>query len=499
MRRFKILGVIGICFCLLTACNSGKIDYPVKEDVKNDIQTYISELIDQEAKINYFQQNEIEEDGEELVITCAVSYESPQNSYKDEFILTYERSGKQWELSKCRVNTEYDGRSAVSTQKEEKVDQSEAQEEIKQTEEQQKVTSESEKAEVVDGEVSNELKDFTFQLEGIVYQLPVPYQVMRDNGWELDTYSGKYTEETELDANSYTWVYLTNGVVRINADIINMSGDTRILRDCTIGSLTIYAKNNLDFKVSKGIGCTSTKDEVEAAFGTPSSSSSGDGYQQMKYSLDIWQYTTFYFSENKIDNSIEIKNYAVLESDVTEVSDEIPEYLAAYKVPETLGDDVTEPVFELDGVLYRLPCPISVFTDNGWQIKSDSIASLGAGNHSNGGLEIQKGDYKLDLGLMNFSKKAALSKNCAVYQINIYQYKNNLPDDLINLPGGIGLASTLEEVGEVYHTFEKYEGTTSVSYTYNSQNGTKSLRYHFSLDPNFESKTITIRNENWDY
>lgn len=486
MEQIKRILIILMCLHLLTACGMAKIENPTKDTVKKDIQAYISELIDEDAEIQYLQQNEIEEEGDELVISCAVSYGSIENSYKDEFILTYVKSGKTWELSRCKVNAEYDGRSV-------KKNEEEPGEEEQETEEVKK----AEKDSVI--QMSDDLSKFQFELEGVVYELPIPYQKMVENGWELDTYSGKYTEESELDANSYTWVYLTNGAVRINADIINMSGDTRMLKDCTIGSITIYAKNNLDFKVAKGIGCTSSKEEVEAAFGTPTGSSSGDGYQQMKYSLDTWQYTSFYFSDDKINNNIEIKNYTAIESDETEVTDEVPEYLASYKKPETLGDDVTETVFELDGVLYRLPCTISSFTENGWEVTSDSVGSLGAGNHAYGGLRIQKGDYKLDIGLYNFSKKAALSENCAVYQISIDSYKDRFPGDFVKLPGGISLASSPEDVASVYSAFEKNEGTNSVSYNYSSDNYAKSIKYYFSLDPNYISRNITIKNENWDY
>lgn len=495
MRRLKILIVIMNCIWLLAACGSAKPEQPGKDTVKEDVQEYISELVDKDAVIRYFQESDVKENEDELAVTCVVSYESPEVSYKDEFILTYGLSEKEWQLTKCRINSDFSGKSEERLESEEAGEKTADREE---TEKQQKQTETKAAPAETAQEVEN-LSDFAFELEGVTYKLPVPYETMLSNGWKLDTYSSNYNEDTELNANSSIWTHLTNGVVRIEADIINMSGDTKLLKDCTVGSITVVAENNLDFKIAKGIGCTSSKEEVEAAFGIPSSSNSGDGYQSMRYDMDYQQFTKFYFSDNTVKNSIQLNNYIALQSDTTEIIDERPDYLNAYTMPSQLSADITSTEFLLDGALYQLPCPLSAFTENGWEIKSDNIGSLGAGNHASYGIKIKKGEYTLDLGLYNFSKKAAFSKNCSVYQISFSSYGDKLPGDLVKMPGGLSLASTADEVSTVCSTFEKNESNNAVSYTYDSDNNTKRIKYYFSLEPRFQYLEITIQNAVWSY
>ena len=177
---------------------------------------------------------------------------------------------------------------------------------------------------------------------------------------------------------------------------------------------------------------------------------------------------------------------------------QIREKLSTYKAPKKLGTDITATVFELDGALYQLPCPLSAFTDNGWTVSSKDYDSLGAGNYGYSCVKITKGDNKIYLGMINLSKKAAYIEDCAVYKVEFdpSYYMKNAPDDYVKMPNDITFATTQEEIAKICSTYSKNEGTSSTSYTYEDSNYTVEIKYYFYDE---EKIRISIENKNWNY
>lgn len=497
----KILLLIS-CITLgsLTGCGAKLPDEPGKEVVEADIQEYIQELIDSDAEIQYLQESDSIIENDELSITCVVSYSSEEIAYRDEFLITYEVSDKEWELSKCRVNSDYSEKS-----KESLVEIAEVTEETTETSEEESVVEESSEESVSHQtgtvQMSDNLEDFTFELEGIVYQLPVKYSVLKENGWHLDVYHDE-SEDDEILANSYEFYNITNGIVSLNVDIINMSGDVRMMKDCSVGAISIDTKNNLDFKMAKGITGLSTVDEIQEAFGIPSSSNAGNGYQSLTYKVADYQAVRFYIDEeHSANNNIVLQCYKMTEDDVVEIKDEVPEYFASYVAPKVLGDAVTDTIFELDGVLYRLPCPISEFINNGWKISSANVENVGAGNREFNAVILSKDNYKFNVGLWNYGKKAAYLHNCAVYDVSFYSnYMEGAPADYVKFSGGLCLGSTFDEVDQVCGEFTKNDYDDYASFTYNSSDYTEKVWYSvYKETSNYSNTAIELKNEIWNY
>ena len=77
---------------LVTACGGGKTpDAPSDADLKKDVQEYITEVVDESAKISNFR---VEDSGEGKNDTyeanCIVTYANDTMQYVDEFDLSYE-------------------------------------------------------------------------------------------------------------------------------------------------------------------------------------------------------------------------------------------------------------------------------------------------------------------------------------------------------------------------------------------------------------------------
>lgn len=497
----RLLAVALAILLMLPGCASMKqhLEPPEKETIQGDITRYIQSLVDPGATItDFFLEASNEEEDGSLAVTCVAVYESSVSRYIDQFTVRYTDEDGAWEQSTISINTDYDGRL-----QEEKLQN---EEEAGNTEEASEISAEAENEKPAEttsaGTVSDELSDFMFYLEGTVYQLPLPYQVFKNLGWSIkETSYDPVYEDTEMSANSYTLATLTNGRVEIGVSFINLSGNVKQVKDCNIGEISIEARDNLDFYIAGGIDCMSTAEEITAQYGTPTQMSTYDDYSYYTYEFDSYVRARFsVYNTNTTYNTIELRNFVAGATDETEISDERPAYLDSYTAPSSLGTDPTKTRFQLDGVLYEIPCPITEFLNNGWEITYDSVGSLGGGNDAYG-VTITKGDYDISLSVANFGKQQVAVKNCAVTEVEFNGYRfEDCPDTYLQFPNYLHINSTTADLDSLGTGLEKSENSafSSVRYQYETDDYSTRIVYYFDLD-DYDYRSITIRNENWSY
>ena len=483
MKRLFSLLLAVVMLLGLAACSA--VEEPGTEMYKADTQEYISDILDETAEISIFEKKSSNVDGDKLTVVCVAMYSGEAGESKGEFTLTYVKNGKTWSLDKCRVDLGEDNGEAQGSDN---------------AGEDTTPATEATNPPAPSGPValSDNWKDFTFSLGGVVYKLPTAYQNFADQGWKIDGTRSKMTEDDTVPGYTHTYLYLTNGAVYFSADIINMSGNARAVKDCDIGGITIQANDNLDLKLAGNIGCLSTVEEIQTAFGTPSNINNSTDYSSLKYEADNYISMSFYiYTSNTTYNEITLRNFVATERDVTTPKEERPAYLDTYVAPTELGDDIKSTRFILDGAVYQLPCPLDAFTNNGWTVKNDSIGKLGAWNDESG-VTIVKGDYKVYLTMINLSDFETYTKNCAVSAVSIegYYFKD-APKDIAKLPGGTTLWSAVKDVQDLYKDFEFYEGSYSTSFTYEDDAYTMKVRYSFAKEDKYG--TFEIKNKNWDY
>lgn len=499
----KLICLVLVCLMAFSICGcsgSKTVNAPSAATMKQDIQDYIKEMIDPSAVIDIFENTETKEDGNKITAECTALFTGSAGQQKGLFTLTYVMGLDDWILDKCRVRLEENGTPAKTeapTETEPLPETTGAPATEAPTEAPTAAPTEAPtEAPAQASGLSDDWKDFTFELSGHTYTLPARYSEFVANGWTIDQTYGNVKEDSEISANSYASIYLTNGAVRFNAQLVNMSGNVRAAADCDIGEIDVRAQNNLGLKLAKGITILSTVDEVKAAYGMPESMSSYEDYDTLRYSVGSYNYMNFYIYKTRTtSNSVTLKNFVATERDNTEVSDERPAYLDTYRPPEKLGSDVKATVFELDGVVCQLPCPMDVFLNNGWEVKSDSIGYLGAGN-KNTGITLKKGDLILYIGIKNFSKTAQYSKDCAVYYVD-FNHKYFPDDEHLKLPGGRTLSSTEEEVMETYKDFDLYESTSSYYKTLTYETKDYNLRVKYILSE--YGNEFQMENRTWSY
>lgn len=345
-------------------------------------------------------------------------------------------------------------------------------------------------------EMSDKLFDFTFSLDGVVYQLPCSYQTFTDNGWTIS--SNGYSSKTMIGGKKYDSFYMSKDGHKVMVYVYNYSGNAKKIEDCKIGGVMCEPSYGSEFVIAKEVTPLSGVELVKEAFGIPNSSNSGNSYESISYYNNInTNRIRFYFNlDNNEYSSIEMRNFVETEDDVTETNEEMPEYLLSYVEPSELGEDMLSSVVYLEGDLYQLPAPVSCFIENGWKIIEHS-GSVEAGGTSS--VRMKKNGKRMHVYIVNYGEYQTIPENCAVYKIDAHD------DEKINieLPGTdklitIGMAK--DELDEVLgDEFSYYEGTYSYSYSYSEY---RDREYALYIYVDAETKLvsqISLSCKTWNY
>ena len=344
--------------------------------------------------------------------------------------------------------------------------------------------------------MSDNLFDFTFELDGVVYQLPMSYDKLASSGWKISSSSD--SEDTKIDAGGEHSYLMVKAGRAIMVTSYNPTGNVKTIKECRIGRIKTGIEYGTDITIAKGINCTSTADEIINAFGTPQLKNEESDLILIEYynSEDNGVIFECYDKENSNGDfsSITLVNFAVYDDDKTETNEEVPEYLYEYKVPTSLGEDPTSGIISIGGDLYQIPAPLSQFLDNGWKITSQPGA-IPAGKTSS--IKIERDSSKLSISVINLSEYQTIPENCAVYEVMIDDYSKVAA----TIPGGLELGtSTTDDIAKkVGSEFRFEESSTSNSFRYSEyQDRNFSLYLRTDSKTNiFEAIDLTCRT--WNY
>lgn len=345
--------------------------------------------------------------------------------------------------------------------------------------------------------MSDDLYDFTFELEGVVYKLPCKYEDLTKNGWTIS--SRGYNSESKIAGNSYDSFYMSKDGRKIIVYSYNMSGNVKTIKDCKIGGIECEAYNEVDFVIAKNITVKSSVKEIKTAFGVPGYSNSGSDYESMTYYAQkdsSYNSVKFYITNDGKYSSIEMKNFIETEDDKTTTSTERPSYLDEYKAPTAMGKDLKSAVVKIEGDLYQLPAPVSEFIDNGWKIVQQSGDVVAGGTDS---IRVEKNGKKIDLYIVNYAEYQTTVENCAVYKVYADDYGKAsvlIGSDAKSITVGTAKADVDAAISS---DFDYYEGTYSHSYSYSEY---KERDFSVSIRVDQETgnvSSVSVSCKNWEY
>ena len=341
-------------------------------------------------------------------------------------------------------------------------------------------------------ELSDDLGDLSFLLDGTVYQLPVSFSLLKENGWTIATRG--ISDKTLLDGNSKEFVNLSKNGSTILVQVFNTSGNLRPVAECVISQITVDMRGLQDpslFQVAKGVNVSTTLKDLTKTLGEGESNEYSN-YTLVKYGDAYLNGTLFYIygkdtQYNKIQLTYETEEMLELTMTVTDA----PEYLSAYQAPSELGDDLLSCRVRIGGDLYQLPAPVGVFLQNGWEVtaRPGFVAA-----HKSDSMQLRRDGLSLDITVTNFSEFQTLAENCAVTGI--------LPraDDgvAVDLPKGLSLGVQEAVVKALDVKFNISDSTKSISYYISESEAKKELHVRV-LKETGAVDSITLRNNIWDY
>ena len=481
MKKMIICLLLMLMLGLVGCEKEATIETLADSSIKEDVQEYIEEMLDETAKIDIFEKVSSETNDTDMVVVCNVLFGSDEEKEQGVFTLTYKKGEGEWILSKCRVELE----EKEDSDDVDNVEQNQGEEETPGND------NTDSNSEIV---MSDELYDYTFTLDGVVYKLPFAYTDLVENGWTIS--STGVTESNTISGNSYESMYMAKNGNKIYVTVINLSGNTKELRACKVGGIDVYRSdilNNDFFYIAKGINTESSLDEIVAAFGSVNKSNTYSDYTVTTYEKDNYVYAKFYnYPDNIRYNQIILRNYVSDESDITETITDVPEYLSTYIAPEELGTDLLSGNIEIDGDLYCFPAPVSAFLENGWTVKSKND-SVGSGNTDY--MTLTRNGKNLDISIANYAEYQTIPENCAVYSMYLYD-DDKIPFEIAK---GVTFDSTKEDIESVVSDeFSYYKGTNNYSYSYDDYDAGVQVTFYVDIETEKLSQ-ITYRFKTWAY
>lgn len=312
-------------------------------------------------------------------------------------------------------------------------------------------------------DLSDNLFDYQFSIDGVVYTLPMWYSDFEALGWEYDG-----DEEYMLASEDYDYDIFEKDGTELWVHVTNYSINATQVKDCIVTGVE-FEWDEIDedavviFPQNIQLN-SSTKDDIIAAYGESDDIYEGSyktyyyyyGDDEYSYSHNV----TFSFdNETGMLDCVEYVN----EPDEVEGFDntlnmERPNFLDEYVAPSELGTELYDATLSLEGDLLTLPCPVTEIEKLGFEIDDYyEIEYIPAGQTFYCYLE--KDDKEISVYVKNFSEYATSLDNCHI--INISYDSTYHGDVALETSSGIKVGMTEDELlaalGEIEYSL--YEGS----------------------------------------
>ena len=318
-----------------------------------------------------------------------------------------------------------------------------------------------------DVDLPEELSSFSFSFWGEKYTLPMKCSDFTALGWEADQLA-----ETEIQPQSYLEdVIFYQADQEIYADLVNMTDQVQSADQCYVGGISVDASaktgdlymelpGNIVFRISQ-------ESDVREVYGAPRDRYEEGSTVSCTYTYGVNREAVLGFEDNML-TQVELKNYSNPEGE-QELEDAekgtTPE-VEAYEPPEQLSEELNDFTVLFGGSLYRLPAPVAVFEDNGWELNSEESDEAVAGGEF-GYVTLEKDGQKLYTSVYNFGEEPAVASNCFVTSVSGDMDTVKVP---ITVAGGISLGTAEADFqafadGKEYEKSEDQEAGT-VTYTF---------------------------------
>ena len=298
--------------------------------------------------------------------------------------------------------------------------------------------------------LSDDIYSYSVSIDDTIYVLPMYVNDFLALGWKPASSYDDFS--TSLGSNYYTTFNLKKGDTELGISVCNWDINSRPASECVVNALDIWENDLEGAKVTLPGGINfpeATFDDITAAYGTPSAENWGETSGSCTYAESMYNRVRFTFDtdDNGKPFKVSIENFVQPEDFVVgEISDEIPKATAAYVAPTEMSDKPEDFIFELQGDLYKFPCPVREFVDNGWEIvesksAGDLIEGLGYGK-----VTLRKDNFEFWTYVDNYDKNATSILNCFVNEFSVQNYSAKVS---IKMCGGVEYMMDKDTAGKL--------------------------------------------------
>ncbi len=318
-------------------------------------------------------------------------------------------------------------------------------------------------ASVPDG-LSDDLYDFQISIDGTVYQFPMWYAEFEALGWEYD---GDNTQTLSSNQYTTTEVWEKDGF-EVYTRFANLSMNAVPFSESMVAGITLdrFYLEDCEWEILLPGGIqygVSNADDIKAAYGEPTDDYDSDLYYKMTYESDRYSEVELYvYKDDNTLKEISIENLVELEGADNSIDGTVPDLVKNYKAPGKLGDDFYAYTAQLEGNVYKLPCPVSVLLENGFTIDTEnSDSEVAAGG--NGWIDLRYNNQTLHTMVENYADYATIIENCFV--LSMESSVNGPKFDLV-FPGNIKVGDSEEAVKKATEGFNCEVETSDSGFTY---------------------------------
>ncbi len=385
-----------------------------------------------------------------LAVLLAVICTLPMSACGNETVETGSRADEAREELDAELNEEPEESDAE--------EEPEAEEE---TPEEKKVPAKA--VSVPDG-LSDDLYDFQISIDGTVYQFPMWYAEFEALGWEYD---GDNTQTLSSNQYTTTEVWEKDGF-EVYTRFANLSMNAVPFSESMVAGITLdrFYLEDCEWEILLPGGIqygVSNADDIKAAYGEPTDDYDSDLYYKMTYESDRYSEVELYvYKDDNTLKEISIENLVELEGADNSIDETVPDLVKNYKAPGKLGDDFYAYTAQLEGNVYKLPCPVSVLLENGFTIDTaNSDSEVAAGG--NGWIDLRYNNQTLHTMVENYADYATVIENCFV--LSMESSVNGPKFDLV-FPGNIKVGDSEEAVKKATEGFNCEVETSDSGFTY---------------------------------
>ena len=295
-----------------------------------------------------------------------------------------------------------------------------------------------------DVELPEELGSFELAIWGEIYSIPESYEHFTERGWE---YQGDDTRQIKPESYSEEEIFEMDGNT-VTVDLMNPDTTEKAVRECMIGGIHIDTNTasgqSIYVNLPGGIVMQeSLAEDAEDAYGLPKDRYETESCLQLTYEFGLYQTVTLGFEpDTGTLVTLDIRNFRTKagEEELENVSDAVTPEVEAYIPPEADSEAINDFIVRYDGVLYRLPVPVSQLTEHGWTI-NETESDRAVSNGKYGYVTLEKDGQKLYATVHNYGQEPTTVRNCFVTALIGDLDTTKVP---IVIAGGITLGSTEE-------------------------------------------------------